>query len=76
MKHFISAVVVSAISLNTLLLAPFDTATASGSPDSGLQNIIGNMIAKGEAEKMIVIFPYIYTSKDMPYFTGINDIKK
>lgn len=48
--------------------------TTLSSPDSGLQNIIGNMIAKGEAEKMIVVFPYIYTSKDMPYCTGMDDI--
>ena len=43
-------------------------------PDSGLQNIIGNLIAKGEAEKMIVVFPYIYTSKDMPYCTGMDAV--
>lgn len=42
--------------------------------DSGLQNIVGNLIAKGEAEKMIVVFPYIYTSKDMPYCTGMDAI--
>ena len=43
-------------------------------PDSGLQTIIGNLIASGEAEKMIVVFPYIYTSKDMPYCTGMDAV--
>ena len=41
-------------------------------PESGLQTIIGNLIASGEAEKMIVVFPYIYTSKTMPYCTGMD----
>ena len=48
--------------------------TTLSDPDSGLQNIIGNLIAKGEAEKMIVVFPYIYTSKDMPYCTGMDAV--
>lgn len=48
--------------------------TTLSSPDSGLQNIVGNLIAKGEAEKMIVVFPYIYTSKDMPYCTGMDAV--
>lgn len=41
-------------------------------PESGLQTIIGNLIASGEARKMIVVFPYIYTSKTMPYCTGMD----
>ena len=48
--------------------------TTLSDPDSGLQNIIGNLIARGEAEKMIVVFPYIYTSKDMPYCTGMDAV--
>ncbi len=48
--------------------------TTLSSPDSGLRNIVGNMIANGEAEKMIVVFPYIYTSKDMPYCTAMDDV--
>lgn len=48
--------------------------TTLSDPDSGLQNIVGNLIAKGDAEKMIVVFPYIYTSKDMPYCTGMDDV--
>lgn len=48
--------------------------TTLSDPDSGLQNIIGNLIAKDEAEKMIVVFPYIYTSKDMPYCTGMDAV--
>ena len=48
--------------------------TTLSDPDSGLQNIMGNLIASGEAEKMIVVFPYIYTSKDMPYCTGMDAV--
>lgn len=48
--------------------------TTLSDPDSGLQNIMGNLIASGEAEKMIVVFPYIYTSKDMPYCTNMDAI--
>lgn len=48
--------------------------TTLSDPDSGLQNIIGNLIAKDEAEKMVVVFPYIYTSKDMPYCTGMDAV--
>ncbi len=48
--------------------------TTLSDPDSGLQNIMGNLIASGEAEKMIVVFPYIYTSKDMPYCTNMDAV--
>ncbi|MDE5564740.1 MAG: carbohydrate binding domain-containing protein, partial [Oscillospiraceae bacterium] len=46
-----------------------DTLSAS---TMGLQTILGNQIAKGEAEKMIVVFPYIYTSKTQEACSGLN----
>ena len=56
-------------------------------PNSNMQYIYGNLVAKGEAEKMIIVFPYIYTSKDqeecsamdlqnsLNYDNFINDLK-
>ena len=55
-----------------LLHGYWNDETTLSDPDSGLQAIIGNLIASGEAEKMIVVFPYIYTSKTMPYCTGMD----
>lgn len=34
--------------------------------------MLTNLIADGEAEEMIVVCPYIYCSKDMPYCTGMD----
>ena len=34
--------------------------------------IISNLIASGEAEDMIVVFPYIFCSKDLEYCTGMD----
>lgn len=42
------------------------------SPFGGLQNILGNQVAAGNAEKMIVVFPYVYTSKTMETCTGMD----
>ncbi len=36
-------------------------------------NIIGNMIASGEAEEMIVVFPYMYSSKTQDTCTAIDE---
>ena len=41
-------------------------------PVVGVQTMMGNLVASGEAEKMIIVFPYIYTSKTMPYVTGMD----
>lgn len=38
----------------------------------GVQNILGNAIADGAAKKMIVVFPYMFTSKTLTGFTGFN----
>ncbi len=50
----------------------WDNETTLSSSEMGLQTILGNLTAKGEAEKMIVVFPYIYTSKTMEYCTGMD----
>ena len=36
------------------------------------QPMYGNLLAEGKAEEMIVVFPYIFCSKDMPTCTGMN----
>ncbi len=50
----------------------WDNENTLADADMGLQTILGNLTAKGEAEKMIVVFPYIYTSKTMPYCTAMD----
>ncbi len=50
----------------------WDNENTLADPEMGLQTILGNLTAKGEAEKMIVVFPYIYTSKTMPYCTAMD----
>ena len=37
------------------------------------RQIIGNLIAEGKAEDMIVVFPYVFTSDTMAECTGMND---
>ncbi len=39
---------------------------------SKAQNMLGNLIASGEAKKMIVVFPYIYTSKTQESCSGMD----
>ena len=36
------------------------------------RTILGNLEAKGEAEEMVVVFPYIYTSKERATVTGMD----
>ncbi len=43
-------------------------------PVVGVQTMLGNLVASGEAQKMIIVFPYIYTSKNMPYVTGMDAV--
>lgn len=38
----------------------------------GISAMLTNLCADGEAEEMIVVLPYIYCSKDMPYCTGMD----
>lgn len=37
-----------------------------------ISEMLTNLVSDGEAEEMIVVLPYIYCSKDMPYCTGMN----
>lgn len=37
-----------------------------------IPEILTNLISDGEAKEMIVVLPYIYCSKDMPYCTGMD----
>ncbi len=41
-------------------------------PVVGISKMLSNLYAGGEAEEMIVVVPYIYCSKDMPYCTGMD----
>lgn len=38
----------------------------------GISAMLTNLCKDGEAEEMIVVLPYIYCSKDMPYCTGMD----
>ena len=38
----------------------------------GISNMLSNLYVSGEAEEMIVVVPYIYCNKDMPYCTGMD----
>lgn len=37
-----------------------------------ISTMLTNLISDGEAQEMIVVCPYIYCSKDMPYCTGMD----
>lgn len=37
-----------------------------------IPEMLTNLIENGEAKEMIVVLPYIYCSKDMPYCTGMD----
>ncbi|MEI3219396.1 MAG: alpha/beta hydrolase-fold protein [Lachnoclostridium sp.] len=49
-----------------------DALLDAGDASLRIQQIIGNLTAQGEAEKMIVVFPYIYCSKDQQYCSGLD----
>lgn len=38
----------------------------------GISTMLTNLCDDGEAEEMIVVLPYIFCSKDMPYCTGMD----
>ena len=42
------------------------------SSDVGIRTMLTNLCIDHEAEEMIVVLPYIYCSKDMPYCTGMD----
>ena len=37
-----------------------------------IPEMLTNLVSDGEAKEMIVVLPYIYCSKDMPYCTGMD----
>lgn len=37
-----------------------------------VRNMLGNLMSTGDAEKMIVVFPYIYTSKEQENCSGLD----
>ena len=41
-------------------------------PVVGINKMLSNLYDAGEAQEMIVVVPYIYCSKDMPYCTGMD----
>lgn len=41
-------------------------------PVVNLGTIYGNLLADGEAEEMIIVLPYIFCDKNMPYCTGMD----
>lgn len=49
-----------------------DSLLDAGDPTLKLRQILGNLIEDGEAEEMIVVFPYIYCSKDRPACTAMD----
>ena len=49
-----------------------DSLLDAGDPSLRIKQIIGNLTAQGKAEKMIVVFPYIYCSKDKLACDGMN----
>lgn len=49
-----------------------DALLDAGDASLRLKQMIGNLTAQGEAEKMIVVFPYIYCSKDQQYCSGLD----
>ena len=44
-------------------------------PGMGIQTMVGNLIADGEAEKMIVVFPAMFTGSGAPGFTAESSRK-
>jgi len=41
-------------------------------PVVNLSTIYGNLLASGEAEEMIIVLPYMFCDKNMPYCTGMD----
>ncbi len=41
-------------------------------PAVNLSTIYGNLLANGEAEEMIIVLPYMFCDKNMPYCTGMD----
>ncbi len=50
----------------------YDNESWMARPVVNLSTIYGNLLEKGEAEEMIIVLPYIFCDKNMPYCTGMD----
>ncbi len=50
----------------------YDNESWMARPVVNLSAIYNNLLADGEAEEMIIVLPYIFCDKDMPYCTGMD----
>lgn len=50
----------------------YDDGSWMARPEVCLSSIYGNLLAKGEAEEMIIVLPYIFCDKNMPCCTGMD----
>ena len=50
----------------------YDNESWMARPVVNLSTIYGNLLADGEAEEMIIVLPYIFCDKNMPYCTGMD----
>lgn len=50
----------------------YDNENWMARPVAALNTIYGNLLADGLAEEMIIVLPYIFCDKDMPYCTGMD----
>ncbi|MBQ8170922.1 MAG: esterase family protein [Oscillospiraceae bacterium] len=50
----------------------YDNETWMARPVVALNMIYNNLLADGEAREMIIVLPYIFCDKDMPYCTGMD----
>ncbi len=50
----------------------YDNEAWMARPVVNLSTIYNNLLADGEAEEMIIVLPYIFCDKDMPYCTGMD----
>ena len=50
----------------------YDSEQWMARPVVNLSTIYNNLLADGEAEEMIIVLPYIFCDKDMPFCTGMD----
>ena len=50
----------------------YDNETWMARPVVNLSTIYNSLLADGKAEEMIIVLPYIFCDKDMPYCTGMD----
>lgn len=50
----------------------YDNESWMARPVVNLSTIYGNLLAAGEAKEMIIVLPYMFCDKNMPYCTGMD----